>query len=555
MDTHTFTHLGKEGRSTFLTVSVWDSGFGPSTTQYVEFYVSGLPDKKSVPFRDAFGAPFPCAPKALDGTNSTTCSGTFFTCFYNWDVTHLIDPRLGGTMTVHAISHGILSSSCPHVDVNGRKDPVFVRYELSVDAGVPTPMPSVAPTEEPTKGSTNVFNNGLTIDIDKLGFVNATQISFAAAVLFAAFGAALCRVAEADYAKCHQHKMLRAAIEFGLIGADIVNSIFLYLQLAQSGYSAYAIAIAMARALGGVVGVYFLRGIYGKQEVQDATTYAHLLDSVTIVMGPNSKIYGLVSIISCLDPAALAYLPWLNSPFTRLAMGYPNMEIFRVVSYTTIVATFAYVCLQIPYLASYRSSDPTEKGFSGLSIALSCIKLCFSVLEFVIKQSTLRKAQTDPDLVGLGQWAKKEGESGNREEVRRHSLLDFSNGQNHSSTTTVGFRQESFTSSDISRPTEYVTNPLFAKQSQSDDFHGSFSQSGTDESVAYVDNPLHMPRLPSISELELERRINEARKDILQAAQETIKAELAKARRPSTLKDVLDSIPTSDNINEEEGTL
>ncbi len=157
------------------------------------------------------------------------------------------------------------------------------------------------------------------------------------------------------------------------------------------------------RFLDGMVAIYFLSAVYASKAYQDRTSFAHLLDRKHMLNGPNANVYALCSFIVFLDVQVLAYLPWLNSPFSRMSKGFPNMVVFRAVSWTTLVTSLAFIGLQIPFLLNF-DGPMLKKGFSGLSVALNCAKFFFALVTYFLKASSLAGTSTTPDLEELKQW-------------------------------------------------------------------------------------------------------------------------------------------------------
>ena len=172
-----------------------------------------------------------------------------------------------------------------------------------------------------------------------------------------------------------------------------------------------------------MVAIYFLSAVYSSKAYQDRTSFAHLLDRKHMLNGPNANVYALCSFIVFLDVQVLAYLPWFNSPFTRMSKGFPNMVVFRAVSWTTLITSLAFIGLQVPFLLNF-DGPMLKKGFSGLSVALNCAKFFFALVTYFLKASALAGASTVPDLEELKQWEHRKPEDNRRTEPASNNIKE-----------------------------------------------------------------------------------------------------------------------------------
>ena len=99
---------------------------------------------------------------------------------------------------------------------------------------MPTPLPTPMPTFKATKGSTVINNNGVNLSFGQLGFVSVMQIAFAVSVIFAGIGLGLSKITEHEQCKAYQQKVVKAVIEMGLLGADLINFSFLIVEFLVS---------------------------------------------------------------------------------------------------------------------------------------------------------------------------------------------------------------------------------------------------------------------------------------------------------------------------------
>jgi hypothetical protein len=505
----TFDKLGLVKRQTFLSAYVWDTGFGPSTGQYVEFFVGGLPGTKLVPVINNNGTAVHCAPRKV---GQPSCARQDWSaCFYNFDVTgvlsslngrfaawyshaflfhYIIAVRhgvltililfvvtfrviffvTGGTLTIYAESNGVLASTCPHFDRStGKRDVVFIRYDISVDS-IPTPAPTAAPTITGTKAASQNIYSGLSIDVGEMGYAFALQMMALAFLVFAAIGIAITRTTEHERCESHQHKMVKAVIEWGLVGADTVNFAFVTIQLYSMNFKAYTLSLLGVRMVNALVAFYLLTGVYGSKGHQNTTTYANNLDRKHLLLGMHAKLYAVTSFVVLLEVQLIAFLPWLNSPFTRMSMGFPNFSVYRIVSIETILGSLATISLQIPFLIA-RTGNPLTRGFSWINIGISCMKLFLAIITHFLKTSSLVDASTEHDLVDLKQWAHLENTSG---------MLDVSGAENG----VPGIN--------------YIANPLHGlgrdkNLTEKDGASGARNHLGPAKDPSAIVNPLHEP--------------------------------------------------------------
>jgi hypothetical protein len=421
--------------SHFLSAFVYDTGFGPKSQQYIEFKAG--PSTRSLVFHETVdGKPSACAPKESSG--DIGCSETFKSCFYNWEITDLLNKAQGGSVTISAITHGILTSSCPHIDnTTSKRDPVFIRYQLSTELQE-TPLPTASPTLGPTKSSSVVYNNDLRVDIGDIGAVQALQITAAIGILFCAFGAYLSKLREGAESKAYRLPLFKAALDMGLSAADFINFVFLLNEMGMAGFQRFALVLLAYRVMNSVGALFLVRSTYialgypalgaasgaadslssiendtslspstsgdtSSKTTSPSTSFAGLLDTIHMCSGSkNPKIYGLVSVLMVMfgDTTLIVFMPWLNSAFTRMSSGMPNLLAFRLTSAVTFVSALVLTSLQVPYLVESNDSI-LSKSFSALSISLSVLKVILAALTYFLKNAGLRTASIKPDDEGI----------------------------------------------------------------------------------------------------------------------------------------------------------
>lgn len=209
-----------------------------------------------------------------------------------------------------------------------------------------------------------------------------------------------------------------------------------------------------------------------------------------------------------MDPDFLANLPYfvhllLCLPHSRMSKGFPNLLVFRAVSWTTLSSTIAMIGLQIPFLMKFRG-PALKKGFSGISVALNCAKFVFALVTYFLKASALAGASTTPDLDELKQWEHRNAKDNAQRAERALKEQDLGGG--HKFFFNDAYSLESLSSSGLVVPgvstdgdggddgdeMRYTMNPLFQTRPKE---RRVSEQVGTREESpeALTVSPLHRP--------------------------------------------------------------
>jgi hypothetical protein len=389
----------------FLTVSVYDTGFGPpSVGQYVSFFINGNPliatatkesesdevEKKKGSEKNKSEA-IRCAP--VQSSGDTACSrGDFVVCKdgYNIDVTSDIQSGSGGSLTLKAISKGVLSSFCPFEEEVGLSTDVYVKFTLSKFVQ-PTPLPSSMPTPAPTSWTGVVNNNvGLQIGLARVDVWVLSQITFAVMCFMTMLGVGLASMRKKDET-VQQTPLSLGGIRGGMIGAELSSLIFLLLTMIQCHYPASATSIITFRVLQMLTSSYYLAGIYGTPQMRQFVNVESMLAKEHMVL--ESKVYTLVIMMMIIDSSFIVFLPWKKSNFAELSKGFPDMKTYQVIIVTTLLQGFVAVFSQIPFLSGSAFNYQTD-FMSVINIIIVSVKMIFLTNEFVMKRTLLATAAT-----------------------------------------------------------------------------------------------------------------------------------------------------------------
>ena len=266
-----------------------------------------------------------------------------------------------------------------------------MKYELTGGKYQATPTPTMSPTQEPTKATTQV--NGLQLDLNKLNVWNLLQIAFAAGVLLGGGAVYLCKLREKSK-EAYQHPMPYAVINLGMLGVELTSMIFLLVELFRYGYGESGGALVGFRFMKMVIGVLIVSGVYfppSQSFLKSFMDFSPYLDWDHMIA--ESKVYFVVSAMSVVDLTFVVFLPWKNSRFATLSKGFPNLVLFRLVQVSLLVTSIVSFAIQLIYLSTTTFVLERDLMFI-INLILLSIKLLIITLEFFYKNHVLRSAPT-----------------------------------------------------------------------------------------------------------------------------------------------------------------
>ena len=247
---HSFIQVGRMYETYFLSIFVWDTGFGPvSSGQYIRFQINGK--RVEVPVNGTMEDLFvPLSPKSVK-VAAVKMNLHHVPTIFPFSRDHLRNEN-GGTLNIIAESQGVVSSACPYDD-----SVIYVKYVLS-GPSQDTPSPTLHPTFQPTKGATNVVN-GLELNVNDLDIWQLLEISIGVGVALAAAAVYLCKLREKSD-KVYKHPMPFAVVCLGMLGMELTSMGFLIYNLFKYGYSSSGGALLGFRFLKMCIGGVLLLG-------------------------------------------------------------------------------------------------------------------------------------------------------------------------------------------------------------------------------------------------------------------------------------------------------
>ena len=395
----TFTNLGHFYERYFLSLFVYDTGFGPvGNGEYVTFLVNGKV------LRDTAGKEIMCAPvfetKHINTSESNAgvgirkgCTGLFFPCAFNIDITQQIRSVGGGSVDVAIKSFGVISSACPYLAdaENHPENKAVVRAKFVVSA-VPqdTPHPTFAPSPTPTKSNLNIYE-GLQLDINSLDVWALLQICLAVGATLGMFAAFLTNIRKKAEKTVYQHPMVSAIVSCALLATEFTSMVFMMVRLEWYGFNIEAIVLGVFRIVHFVAGLIVVLGLFGPVKLRQRSGFMTLVDHDHLTS--ESRIYMAVAALCLIDTGYVAFLPWRDSRFATLSKGLPCLRVWASVYAVTMLSVVVSLSCQIPFLIETAPTSSDRLIFI-FNIVLLCIKSLFVIGEFYFKYTVLAASTT-----------------------------------------------------------------------------------------------------------------------------------------------------------------
>ena len=392
----TFTNLGHgEDKEWWLALSVYKTGFGPDTSQYISFSLNNETSPLVYPAgNEKAGSRIICAPAQPEigfagcATSATVSNGDdgWHSCIMNLKVGDKTLPSLGGSLTVHSTTNGVLSSSCPK-NHNGVDHAVFVKYEL-FSAPQVTPSPSAAPTLANPETVQSI--NGIQFNAQDATLWQMLYTTSLVAIVCAAGGVYLSGIRKkAKHERVQKLAAWKSALKLGLLGAELVSLFFVIIALCNSEFKTYGAVLSIFRLMHVLVAAYLMWYIHGPEEWRKASSFGLLLDRHHLA--EKGKEYSFVTIASFIDISFIVFLPWLQSEFADNTKGFPSFNFYLTVQLTIIASgIISFVC-QAPYLEATGLQNEGDL-IMAMNLAFSSLKLFMIMMDAWLKGSTFRQS-------------------------------------------------------------------------------------------------------------------------------------------------------------------
>jgi hypothetical protein len=167
-------------------------------------------------------------------------------------------------------------------------------------------------------------------------------------------------------------KLGPSALNMGLQGMGVTSEIFFLLIMFDSAETFnLGLVIVCSRAVNffaSLIVVFSLLGpaSYSSHYVSKID-HKHLLD--------NQVAYGLLAFVALFDVNLMRLLPWTETNFVRLSLGYPDIHFVRLCVFTKIVVSLTSLATQSYFLNTFVLQGENEKFISRTSLVYLFINL------------------------------------------------------------------------------------------------------------------------------------------------------------------------------------
>ena len=306
-------------------------------------------------------------------------------CVGNFMLSPPFSPDGGGSVVLKAATVGFLTTRCTAGDSS-----VNVTYTLQGSDPMPTFEPSAAPTglaPSSLLAQASASTNAIITGTGALFYVIA-----AVAALFAVLSVLLAQNKQTRPA-VYQISLLSGIVAMTLVGGAFVSEMFLVDAMLGTPSGVYlGYAVLLGRVMHLPAACYLLHGMFSGGKASRLGSYLDL-----DLVFSSAKLFGVAALFSLIDVTAVRFFPWLSSPFSRKADGFPTALVFRVCVITKLVQSVVTVSCQISYFALVNSAVTADTPQARQSLAFLCINMATTILlvllnafEFVVKGSVLK---------------------------------------------------------------------------------------------------------------------------------------------------------------------
>jgi hypothetical protein len=208
--------------------------------------------------------------------------------------------------------------------------------------------------------------------------------------------------------KIYHLGLFGSIINMALVGSSFTSEMFLLRAVFTTpGCIELGAVLLLGRLLHLPATGYLLYCMFG--DSKGPHSLSQQLDQ-DLILG-SSKVFGALAVFAATDCTVARYFPWLSSPFSRKADGYPTGRVFLVCVCTKLLQSVITVSCQVSYFVIVNAAITADTqqaaqqlAFLVINMTTTAILVIVNGLEFVMKRSVLLGGTLSavPDAMGLG---------------------------------------------------------------------------------------------------------------------------------------------------------
>jgi hypothetical protein len=318
------------------------------------------------------------------------------------------DISMSGTITLVTSASNFQTTHCAKDGYS-----VLVNFTLSS-----FPLATLPPTQAPTKAPSSLSSSAGSTTLvqqqsESLGaVVTGTGALFyviaAVSIIYSLLALLLVQIKQGN-SKIYHLGLFGSIINMALVGSSFASEMFLLKAVFTTpGCTELGAVLLLGRLLHLPATGYLLYCMFGDSKGV-TLTLSQQLDQ-DLILG-SSKVFGALAVFAATDCSVARYFPWLSSPFSRKADGYPTGRVFLVCMCTKLLQSVITVSCQVSYFVIVNAAITANTQQAAQQLAFLVINMTTTVilvivngLEFVMKRSVLLggKLSAVPDASGLG---------------------------------------------------------------------------------------------------------------------------------------------------------
>jgi len=322
------------------------------------------------------------------------------------------DISSSGTITLVTSASNFKTTHCAK-DGNS----VLVNFTLSS-----FPLVTLPPTQAPTKAPSSAA--GLSLlqqQSESLGaVVTGTGALFyviaAVSIIYSLLALLLVQIKQGN-SKIYHLGLFGSIINMALVGSSFTSEMFLLQAVFTTpGCTELGAVLLLGRLLHLPATGYLLYCMFG--DSKGPHSLSQQLDQ-DLILG-SSKVFGALAVFAATDCTVARYFPWLSSPFSRKADGYPTGRVFLVCMCTKLLQSVITVSCQVSYFVIVNAAITADTQQAAQQLAFLVINMTTTMLlvlinavEFVMRRGVLLGGtlSTVPDAMGLSPGAGSSSQS------------------------------------------------------------------------------------------------------------------------------------------------